>query len=413
MNSANFHEYLRNPSMLHQVNYQELKSLVLQYPYSTNLRYLMLVKSLLDGKRDYDKNLTLASLSSIDRKRLRQLVAQYSHLSESHDNYSITEDFLELKDLNSLEEVLDAGPAVDQQEAASLPLTGNGLEFLDDLNDTADVIEPTTETASADPMPDLENLETATTPSQDDTKSDGLDELFTMDRPLVNRQPEETADIEEMLVDKVAENETEEEEHLEIEESAEGLFDAPLIETVPPTTAPDDAPALETLENIPTLAETSPHATAEVEQASSIDELPEAADVNEPATKQETPDAIEDIEPAPTPKTNFDSYKEQIRKNRPGLLSGGITQLPKKDKIATKVAPPSLEEPYEEPDDVAKEVAAKSVDEDQTIATETLAAILARQGHKEKAIKMYEKLSLQYPEKSSTFAAQIKKLNKK
>lgn len=43
------------------------------------------------------------------------------------------------------------------------------------------------------------------------------------------------------------------------------------------------------------------------------------------------------------------------------------------------------------------------------IATETLANLLASQGHHEEANEMYRLLSLKYPEKSSYFAAKIKK----
>ncbi len=53
----------------------------------------------------------------------------------------------------------------------------------------------------------------------------------------------------------------------------------------------------------------------------------------------------------------------------------------------------------------------KSVIKEDEIVSEPLAKILADQGHTDKAIKMYKKLSLIFPEKSSFFASQIEKIN--
>ncbi len=58
------------------------------------------------------------------------------------------------------------------------------------------------------------------------------------------------------------------------------------------------------------------------------------------------------------------------------------------------------------------ESARKSIEDNDEILSETLARLVAAQGKKDKAIKIYQKLMLKYPQKSSYFAAQIEKLSK-
>jgi hypothetical protein len=60
----------------------------------------------------------------------------------------------------------------------------------------------------------------------------------------------------------------------------------------------------------------------------------------------------------------------------------------------------------------AQELAERSVQLREVVASETFARLLARQGYIEKAVTMYEKLRLLFPEKSDYFAAEIKKLKK-
>ncbi len=416
--------------MLHQVSYQELKSLMLQYPYAANLRYLMLVKSLLDQNKEHERNLILASLSSIDRRKLRQLVMQYDLMSETSDNYEMAGEFLELKDLSTLEEVLVAGSQNQEtppEHAAAIDGSdeGSGIEFLDEIvGDTP-----------SDKAAEKEDLDEqgGSLPALEDLLDEGAtdDSLYPTNKPIASPKTDiaesaEANDIEDL--------EIEDTEDIEIEESLDGLFDVEYHEPNPETELENEL--IETIIQSDdadggTAEDKAPPANeAQSDEGGYIEETEitpqSSSDIPLEITNDEPPSENEldpnDEQPSPSPKSAFSSYR-QIHHHKTGLLAGGLNIFSKKEKDTPPIHDPIIpkEKPnrskadieMDEPEDVAKDMAADSLNEDYSIATETLAGILERQGHFDKAIKMYEKLSLQYPEKSSTFAAKIEKLKKK
>ncbi len=58
-------------------------------------------------------------------------------------------------------------------------------------------------------------------------------------------------------------------------------------------------------------------------------------------------------------------------------------------------------------------LASKSISESEDVLSETLASLLATQGYADKAIQMYERLGLIFPEKSAYFAGKIEELQTK
>ncbi len=71
-------------------------------------------------------------------------------------------------------------------------------------------------------------------------------------------------------------------------------------------------------------------------------------------------------------------------------------------------ANPRIEPGKAAPDE--ETIGAEALEEPEDLVSETLAEILAKQGQREKAVRVYEKLSLNFPEKSSYFAKKIEDL---
>ena len=151
-------------------------------------------------------------------------------------------------------------------------------------------------------------------------------------------------------------------------------------------------------------------------------DMPEATELVEPVQIKEAPELpVPPVVQAPVPKPAPEPFASWVGRFQPPALE------PIERKPLTRVPPEKASEQLEEPEPqperpaakpaalpaekgIAQQLAERSVSENKDVISETLARLLARQGHKEKAIAMYERLSLAFPEKSAYFAAEIENL---
>ncbi len=87
--------------------------------------------------------------------------------------------------------------------------------------------------------------------------------------------------------------------------------------------------------------------------------------------------------------------------NSSSLIDAFLSNIPKIER-------PAMPQPGEVVEN--EDISTKSIEEPEELASEPLAQIFISQGYFEKALAVYEKLCLKYPEKSSYFADQIQKV---
>ena len=153
MNNEQLTAYLKDESYLYTLSYEEQKTLVVQYPYATNLRVLLLKKSYIEQNKDYERNLQMAAAYSTNRRFLYKLVKKLKTLQNVPENVILGEDYLELTELSNIEKILEGRHVSeiynDNTNAAhsNLLLDWEGFEFGDNIEtdkndeDNSDLID--------------------------------------------------------------------------------------------------------------------------------------------------------------------------------------------------------------------------------------------------------------------------------
>jgi hypothetical protein len=478
MNSETFAQFLKTPAYLYRISYQELKSLVVQYPYCQNLRYLLLKKSQADQHPDYERNLQMAATYSINRSFLyEQLYSSDSNPANRESNVALEEELLELKDLETLDlkpqkEVLLAETQTEPQEVETnfVPPIVPPATILD--LPKSDILEGN---VSSDELPD--NLDASIDELFEDVTDNELG-ILEMEESKEAHQISETIEIEEdkeeILTDVISESsidnlviteEIEEEDFPEVfpeasSDDIEDLFnedevipvlednsslgldtEVPLEEDLFPNT---DAAAEDLLANVATgigavsiasvVAGSPDDDSIEEEAAPVIDleientevspvsiDIADLSPVSQNNSIEEEDEFITETETELiSPQSSFSNWLKQFNSPQISVEIEDLDEKNQKKKvnytyelvngewkqIKTKIKKKKKKSK-------AELIAAESVKLSKDVATETLAQLLEKQEHYTKAIKMYERLRLENPEKSDYFASKIKTLQLK
>lgn len=287
MKAHDFQQYLEQPTLLYNLPLASLQQLAMEYPYSPNLRLLLLLKTHLEGHPDEADYLNRCSAAAFDRAFIYDLL-QDTRLEAKKEEREATE----VLELRTLEEIA-------LEEAAAMAAAPKSIPETEDSRSYESIFSfPEEEEPDQVPEPPATPMQVVATPAFPPDWADNAAAFMTL---------------------------------------------LPLAAGVPAASAP-------------------------------------------PAPQ---PEPVSKFAPGPplSQAANLRDRLREIRQVQAGKLAG-------------------------EQDEV-RQIARRSLVAQEAVASETLAGLLVRQGQHQNAIKMYQRLSLLYPEKKSIFAGLIKDLKEK
>lgn len=410
MNSWQFYQYTQYPDNLNLHDEVQLRGLIKDYPYF-QAAHLLLAKCLKNQDNySFEKQLKLAALYAPNRSLLYSLLKSASKPVMIEDiAFPIAEPIEQEADpIEVIEEVLvvaaETAEEILEEKTESIIETEAEIIAETETPITAETIDIPAEPETVAPeLPEgviyiTETITTETIEEQTIITDTVVEEIIEEDIIITDIITEELIIEEENIVaDKIT-------EELIVEDTTTGdiIVEETIIEELP-TKIEEEAEIID-----------EPIAEGPIAQRAFTDWLRQTSSSGNSVFLRD----LKDNSTLKQPETNYiipsQSSENIAEQTMLSIAKQEPVQPPKptfSDEILEKfiTSNPTISRPKTEFFNPSK-AAKKSLEPDENLATETLAKIALKQNNYLKAIKIYEKLSLRFPEKFTIFATQIKKI---